>query len=88
MMTDGSYQTKEDYELEQIEIHEERKAFLLECMETRKLMASIHPQDLKIIDQYIKLEDFTIMYDQMLERLAEEYMVDIFQGRKDDDLPF
>ena len=89
-INDGSDQTKEEYELEQIALskeHEENKAFIAECVATRLLMNTLHPMDLGIIDAYVKIEDFTIMYDQMLERLADEYGIEIPE-KSDCDLPF
>ena len=87
---DGSSQTEKEYNQALIDEQIELVEFLHECMETRKKMSSIHPQDLKIIDQYILIEDFAIMYDQLLERLAAEHGIDIFgkSNSSDDDLPF
>lgn len=86
----GETQTEEEYNQALIDKQIELVEFLHACMETRKLMSTIHPQDLKIIDQYILIEDFSIMYDQLLERLADQHGIDIFDksNKSDDDLPF
>lgn len=85
----GEKLTEKEYNKSLIDEHEEHKAFIADCIATRQRFSSIHPLDLQIIDDYVKIEDFAIMYDQLLERLAEQYGIPLpCEPIYDDELPF
>jgi tRNA threonylcarbamoyladenosine modification (KEOPS) complex Cgi121 subunit len=56
--------------------------FINECIETRKEVSTIQASSFHIINDYLKLEDFAIMYDQLLERTAAQYGIDIYEKQE------
>lgn len=70
--------------------YEEHEEFINACLATRQEMGRLETSSLKILNDYCLIEDFVIMYDQLLERLAEEYGIKIFEDTacNASDLPF
>lgn len=62
--------------------------FIKECLETRRELCRLQPSSLRIINDYTLVEDFVILYDQLLDRVATSCGINIYDPNNEPELRF